>query len=334
VAVLAASLLGGCSSIGYVAHVSKGQFYMWWDRTPLDPQHVAALTAEEQQGVRAIDAARAYAATLGLEPSTSYRHIIDRDETSAVRVVVGSPVNRLEAVTWWLPVVGRMAYRGYFDPDRAQQYASLLSDQGYDTYVRRAMFYSTLGYFDDPIPRAALRWSEIELFDVILHELVHGTIFVASDVPYNEALASFIAQEGTLRYLADRPELQEEARRMYADRSRYARLIDDLALALEGLYASGLSADEAREAREAIFERFQQEVYPAMGWETDRYAGFTTVALSNAFVVAQRTYSGDLPCMQAELETMNGDLDAFIQAHLKRPGRRTQPAEVCTTLES
>ncbi len=302
---------------------------MWWDRELLSPERIASLSPEEQRGVAAIDQARAYAASLGLRPSTSYRHVIDRDEETSVRVVIGSPPNRLEPVTWWFPIVGRMAYRGYFDPERARRFAQTLSSDGYDTYVRRAMFYSTLGYFDDPIPVAVLRWSETELFDVILHELVHGTIFVASDVDYNEALASFIAEEGTLRFLADRPEARADAERMYADRARYTALIDQLAEALEELYARDLSVERAREERTAVFERFQQEVYPTMGFETDRYDGFQQLELTNAFVVAQRTYSGHLPCLRAELERLDNDLIAFVKAHRESPGRRKEPADLC-----
>jgi len=326
---LTAFALSGCQSIGYVAHVSAGQLSMWWDRELLDSERVAQLTLEEKHGVDAIQHARVYAERLGLRPSTSYRHVIDRDEETAVRVVVGSPPNRLEPVTWWFPIVGRLAYRGYFDPERAERFAARLAAEGYDTYVRRAMFYSTLGYFDDPIPVAVLRWSEIDLFDVILHELVHGTVFVASDVAYNEALASFIAKQGTLQFLADRPADLAEARRIYADRERYARLIDALAVALEKLYAQDLDEERAREERKQVFARYQQEVYPSMGFETGRYDGFQSVPLSNAFVVAQRTYTGHLPCLEAELQALGGDLEAFIRAHVERPGRRTEPAELC-----
>jgi len=304
---------------------------MWWDRELLDPERIAQLSDEERQGVETIDRARAYAATLGLRPSTSYRHVIDRDDQTAVRVVIGSLPNHLEAVSWWFPIVGRMTYRGYFDPERANRFAEGLRDEGYDTYVRRASFYSTLGYFDDPIPLGVLRWSEVELFDVILHELVHGTVFVASDSEYNESLASFIAEQGTLRSFAEQPEKLAEAKRMYADRERYTTLIDRLARALEELYAKELTPEQAREQRKAVFERFQTQVYDSMGFETENYAGFRQIELTNAFVVAQRTYSGQLPCLQAELDSMNGDLIAFVRAHREQPGRRTEPAELCGT---
>jgi predicted aminopeptidase len=300
--------------------VSAGQLGVLLERERLTPERVASLAPEEQAGLRWLERAREYAASLGLARSSSYRHLIERDASRAVRVVVASPVDRLEAVTWWFPIVGRVAYRGYFDPERAQHFAQGLAEQGLDTYVRPALLYSTLGYFDDPIPRYALRWSPDTLADVTIHELVHETVFVKNDVPYNEALASFIAERATLELLAGEPEARAAAERSFADRALYAQTLAGLARELRELYARSPSREEALRERARIFERYQREVYPAQPWQTDHYAGFRELALSNAFVVAQQTYSGALPCFARELEALGGDLRVFIARHLAEPG--------------
>jgi predicted aminopeptidase len=321
---LLALLAAGCSSIGYLTHVSAGQLRMLWDRERLSPELIASLAPEEQRGLAAIERARGQAAALGLEPSTSYRHLIPSDATHTVHVVVASPPDRLEAVTWFFPIVGRIAYRGYFDPERARTFAAGLEREGYDTYVRPASLYSTLGYFDDPVPRDLLAWPEMEIYDVIIHELVHGTIFIRDDVAYNEALASFIAEHAALELLASEPQARDAARRMYDDMRLYTDLIERLARDLEALYAASTSKEQALAERAELFARYQSEVYPSLPWQTEQFKGFREVALSNAFVVAQRTYSGDVPCFEAELAALQGDLRAFIRAHRERPVRHVE----------
>lgn len=324
-ALLAAGLWSGCG-IGYLTHVIAGQLRILRDRQLLRPELVATLTPEEQRGLEAIRRARTHAEALGLEPSTSYRHLIPSDDSHTVHVVVASPPDRLEAVTWWFPIVGRVAYRGYFDSERARTFAQGLRREGYDTYLRPATLYSTLGYFDDPIPRELLQRPDIELTDVIVHELVHGTIFIRNDVAYNEALASFIAEQAALDLVAGAPAELDAAQRMYDDIRTYTDLIERLARDLELLYSVSSSREHALEGRAALFARYQNEVYPSLPWRSDRFEGFRTLQLSNAFVVAQRTYSGDLPCFRAELDALHGDLRAFIRAHRERPVRHLEIA--------
>ncbi len=322
--MLLAVLAAGCSSIGYLTHVSAGQLRMLWDRELLRPELVAALSPEEQLGLAAVQRARGHAEALGLAPTPSARHLIPSDDSHPGHVVVASPPDRLEAVTWFFPIVGRVAYRGYFDPERARAFAEGLSREGYDTYVRPASMYSTLGYFDDPIPRGLLGWPEREIYDVIIHELVHGTIFIRDDVAYNEALASFIAERATLDLLASNPEAQDAAQRWYDDIRTYTALIERLAQDLEALYAASASKEQALAGRVELFARYRNEVYPSLPWKTERFERFLEIELSNAFVVAQRTYSGDLPCFRAELDALRGDLPAFIRAHRERPVRHVE----------
>ena len=101
-------------------------------------------------------------------------------------------------------------------------------------YVRPATLYSTLGWFDDPLPRNLLAWREEDLIDVAVHEQVHATVYVPSDVTYDESLASFIAHQATLAQLADRPELAARARDAFADELTYATLVNALARGARG----------------------------------------------------------------------------------------------------
>jgi len=302
--------------------VSVGQVRLLLDREPLEPEVEARLSSEERRSLEALRRATAAAESLGLARSGSYRTLVDRGAAPLVTLVIAAPPDRVEPYGWWFPIVGSVPYRGYFDPARADAFARGLADEGLDTYVRPAVLYSTLGWFDDPVPRSLLALEPLFVFETIVHELVHETVFVSGDLAYNEALASFVAHEAALREHAGTPEA-ELARARFADERRFGALLDALAADLSALYASVSSAEEARARREAVFARFRDEATAAAGFETDRFEGLARAPLSNAFVVAHRTYLGDLPCFERELAGLAGDLAAFIAAHRESPGRRS-----------
>lgn len=306
-------------------HVSVGQLRYLLDREELSEARIAELGERERAGLATLRRAQAYGESIGLAATSSYSHAIDRDSDSAVRVVTAAPPDRLEPVSWWFPVVGSISYRGYFDEERARAFAESLSADGYDTYVRPALMYSTLGWFDDPIPLAVLRWPRIDLADVVLHEQVHETVFVADDPGYNEALASFVARHAVLGFFEDDPELQREAADLYADRARFAALLDALYRDLEALYSRSRGPDDARELRVPVFALYQGRRFAEQEWKTDRYARFPSVELNNSYLLARRTYQADGPCFEDELEALGGDLRAFIAAHVEDPGHRACP---------
>ena len=308
--------------VGYLAHLGAGQLRTLLDRRLLDDEALAELSEPERRALDELRDALRFGTSLGLARTTSYRHLIERGPDGAVQVVVAAPVDRLEPVTWWFPVTGSISYRGFFDPARAQRFAAGLAGDGYDVYVRPALLYSTLGVFDDPIPREMLTWERAERIGTVLHELVHETVFVSGDPDYNEGLASFIERRATLEYLAADPAATLQARRDFDDADHFAALLMRLETELGAAYAAAANPEAARRAREPIFARYQREEYAAVPWNTERFAGFRDAELSNAWLVARRTYLGTLPCFARELESLGGDLRAFVRAHREQPGHR------------
>ncbi|MFQ5514256.1 MAG: aminopeptidase [Myxococcota bacterium] len=325
---MALPLLSGCAQIRYVAHVSAGQMGLLLARKKLTPERVARLTPEEQRAVDDVREALELAVQIGLHRSRSYRHLVERGEQDRVSVVVAAPADRLEPLTWCFPIVGRVAYRGYFDAERARRFAGGLRRRGYDTYVRPALLYSTLGWFSDPIPRELLRYERFFVVDTILHEVVHETIYVAGNTEYNESLATFIAHRGTLRLLRDEPGERERARKHFEDERLFAALMRELAAELERLYAQVSGRSEALRARRVVFRRYQQEIFPELPWQTSAHARFSTAELSNAYVLAHRAYLSHLSCFESELEELGGDVEAFVAAHRQQPGPHRTP-EAC-----
>jgi predicted aminopeptidase len=313
--------------LGYLAHLGAGQLRTLRERQLLTDEVLAALSAGERQSVERIRAALRFGASLGLARTSSYRHLIERGADAAVQVVVAAPADRLEPVTWWFPITGSVSYRGFFDVARAHRFADGLQERGYDVYVRPARLYSTLGVFDDPIPREMLGWEPHALVATVLHELVHETVFVSGDTDYNEGLASFVERQATLAFFADDPAGTALAQRDFADDDRFAALLARLEAELVSAYAGVDGPEAARHVRAAIFARYQRGEFEALDWSTSRYAGFRSAELSNAWLVAQRAYLGTLPCFARELGALGGDLVSFVRAHRERPGHRPAGCE-------
>ena len=80
----------------------------------------------------------------------------------------------------------------------------MLKEMGLDINIRTVGGWSTLGWFKDPILSEMLTRGDGNLINLIIHELVHATIFVKDSVTFNENLASFIADKGTLRYMENK----------------------------------------------------------------------------------------------------------------------------------
>lgn len=78
--------------------------------------------------------------------------------------------------------------------------ANLLHEKGYDTYIRPVSAYSTLGWFDDPLLSTMLDADTPTLIETIIHETLHSTIWIKSNVQFNEALATFVGLQGAIDF--------------------------------------------------------------------------------------------------------------------------------------
>ena len=104
--------------------------------------------------------------------------------------------DRLEAYRWWFPIVGRLPYKGFFKRDDALGRRDDFAARGFDTYLRPASAFSTLGWFNDPLLSTTVRADTALLVNTVIHELSHNTLFVAGNAEFSESFASFIGARG------------------------------------------------------------------------------------------------------------------------------------------
>ncbi len=237
-------------------------------RAEKDPQ-IKALLAEVSQIKRCGER------HLGLKPSQNYQTYYSTPLPGVTFVVTAAYPDRLERYQWGYPLLGKLPYRGYFDPDAARAYAKDLEAEGLDVWIFPSTAYSTLGWLNDPITTPMLRAGRYGLAESLLHEMAHQTYFVQGQGDFNEQLASFVGAQGAKLYLTQAEGVLElaaaQAKKVKAD-----QLKEDLKVLrgqLEALFAQPLPKKEILRRKQQLYQAFAQSQReqtpkaPARQWE-------------------------------------------------------------------
>lgn len=187
----------------YGIRQATGQLKIIWNAKPVSyyMQNPASPdTLKQKLGFIAL--VRKYAVdSLGLKDSKNYTDLYDQKGKPVLWVVTGCGPYEFKPKEWNFPIVGSMPYKGYFKEKLAVKEMQRLKDEGYDAGIRTVGGWSTLGWFKDPILSEMLNRPYGDLANLIIHELVHSTLFVKDSVEFNENLASFIADLGTKQFM-------------------------------------------------------------------------------------------------------------------------------------
>jgi predicted aminopeptidase len=337
VALIAASS-GGC----YLLQSAQGQLSLMSKREPISgvidkPGTPAALRAQ----LKSVTAIRRFASQeLGLPDNGSYKKYADIGRPYVVWNVVAAPEFSVEPKRWCFPIVGCVAYRGYFVESRARRFAAGLHAKGFDVVVGGVAAYSTLGHFDDPILSSMVNWDDAELAAIIFHELTHQLLYVPNDASFNEALATTVEEEGVRRWL----EAQGRSKDLSDHLLEHARYLEVIALmtetrnGLRTLYDSGLPPPLMRERKREAFDALR-ESYAALKVQWGGRGPFDAwfgQDINNAHLASIATYFACVPGFQRELQAVNGSLPDFYRRvrELAKLDQRERDILVCGTSSS
>ncbi|MDX1514474.1 MAG: aminopeptidase [Gammaproteobacteria bacterium] len=322
--------LGGCATLDYYAQSVGGHLALMSRRVPVervirDPSTPASLRNRLSLALEVREFAHR---ELDLPNNQSYRSYVDLVRPFVSWTVVAAPELSLAPKTWCFPVVGCVAYRGYFDEAAAWRFAGSLQEQGYDVHVAGVRAYSTLGWFDDPLLNTMVAQPDHRLAGVIFHELAHQRLYVPGDSAFNEAYAMVIEREGIRRWLAAAgdPEALRRYREDAERREQFLALVRDTRKSLEAIYAAELDDDEKRRRKFRAFERMRAD-YRALraGW--NGYSGYDAwfdSGLNNAKLALVATYNAWVPALERLLGREGADLRAFNAACEKLAGMDKQ----------
>ncbi len=322
VVLLLALGASGCSA-GYVLRAGYEEAKILWRREPIaDVLRRPDLDPDVRRKMETVLAAREFAIGLGFDVDGSFGTLSYSDREENIFVVTAAERVALEPYTWWFPIVGRVPYKGYFDPERARAETADLERRGYDTYLRSAAAFSTLGWFADPLLRHQLRHEEEYLVDLVLHELYHGTFYVHGKAAFNESLATFAGHRGAIAFFRAHPErahppgggdLLARAEASWEDTKRFGDFVTRVATLVRGAYADhhGDPAG-AVAAREAIFAHARED-YRALPFVSGGFPHFVEEPLNNAVLLHYLLYGTDLDVFETVYHSRGDDLRSALE---------------------
>lgn len=222
---------------------ASGQFRILWNARPVtDVLGDPAVPDSVKTRLRLVQDIRRFAIdSLGLNDTENYQTFFDQRGKPILWVLTAAEPYRLKAVDWRFPVIGSFTYIGYFDHERGKREEAEMRANGYDTELGEVAAWSTLGYFHDPILSGMLTRNDGRLASLIIHEMTHSTLFVKDNHEFNENLANFVGDYGSVRFLvsrygADSPQVKEfEQGKAFSE--RYIQHLNRGCRQLDGLYA-------------------------------------------------------------------------------------------------
>jgi predicted aminopeptidase len=297
---------------------AQGQLELMSERVPIsrviaNPSTPPAVRSQ----LEAVASIREFAVhELGLPDNGSYRSYADVGRPYVVWNVVAAPEFSVDAKEWCYPIVGCVAYRGYFVERRARSFAEKLR-RHLDVSVDGVAAYSTLGHFSDPILNTMLGWNDVELASIIFHELTHQMLYVPNDADFNEAFATTVEEEGVRRWLRARGREKDLA--SYAlQQERYQQVVGLLTrtrIELRALYASGIDPQLMRERKVASYADLRDSYARLLaGWGGHGpFEAWFKGDINNAHLASVATYFDCVPGFERELAAVAGNLQAFYR---------------------
>jgi predicted aminopeptidase len=271
-----------------------------------------------RQALQLVLDARDYAARIGYDAKQTYTTYADIGRDTLLLVLSASPPDCLCPFTWKYPIVGRIPYKGFFDPKMARKEADRLEKKGYDIYLRPAGAFSTLGWFNDPLYSTAMSRDSVELVATVLHEIAHNTLYVKSATPFNESFAQMAGYRAAEKFFRDRG--SDSAATQAAN-----RWLDDVVLSgyyaevtrrLDSLYTTTKDSAAVAEGRAAIARWAREELQGpiAARLRTYQIGPMADRPINNARLIAARIYRTRLELFEKWYEAKGSDIAVAVAA--------------------
>jgi predicted aminopeptidase len=311
----------------YGVRQGLGQSKIVWQAKPIeefinDPEFPDSL----KRKLQLIGEVRQYAIdSLGLKDTENYKTLFDQKGQELMWVVQACEPFALSPKMWDFPVVGAVPYKGFFDKQKAIDERARLMEEGYDVSIRNPGGWSTLGWFNDPILSSMLKRDDGDLASLIIHEMVHATIFVKDDVDFNENLASFIGDTASYFFLAAKfgRDSNEFQKYLHDDQDyrKFSRHILKGTQQLDSLYKS-MKPDDPLELK----KKKKKELIALIMSSSDTLNLFTPRQTysndrlpNNTYFMSYHLYQGRQDNFKKELDVdFGGDVKKYIQHLVKK----------------
>ena len=288
------SLIHGCAKWKYVFDQGLGQMKIQLNATDNDK-----LLADKnvkphiKEKIKQIEKYKKYFYQyLELEPTGIYTKttILDRKAISYL-VIVSTPY-RIKPIKHSFPIVGEFPYLGFFQLSDAKKFQKEYQSKDYVTFVRPVYAYSTLNYFQDPIVSSLFEYNDLDLMEIIFHELFHSVLFIKDDVDTNENLANFFSVKLKMEFskLSGDEKIQYQ-KQLYLEEETFAKLSKEI-VKLDKIMKKR-KFENAQQAND-FFQAYQQStIWPKFNLEQKKIIGLDRNYLNQAQMAAFMTYEKD-----------------------------------------
>ncbi len=262
--------------------------------------------------------ARDFAAGLGYDARQTYTTYAEVGRDTLLLVLSAAPRNCLCPHLWKYPIVGRVPYKGFFDPAAAQREAARFEARGYDVYLRPAGAFASLGWWNDPLYSTAMSRDSVELAATVLHEIAHNTLYLKSATPFNESFAQFAGYRGAEAFFRARGDTASARRAVdrWQDEVVLSGYYGELARRLDSLYRSTpdpAAVDRGR-AELGRWAREELEGPVASRLRTYQVGRLADRPVNNARLIAARIYRTRLDLFEAWYQRHQDDVARSVRA--------------------
>lgn len=263
-------------------------------------------------------ASRDYAARLGLEAKETYTSYSDVGRDTLLLVLQAAPKDCICPYTWKYPIVGRIPYKGFFDPRAARREANRFAIRGYDIYLRPSGAFSTLGWFEDPLLSTAISGDSVELAATVFHEIAHNTLYVKSATPFNESFAQMVGYRSAEAFFRERGDSANatHAANRWHDEIVLGDYYSALVRRLDSLYRQkpDSAALDAGRLAAGAWARAQLTGPVGQRFRTFRVDRMAERPINNAQLISARIYRTRLDLFDRWFEQHGGDVRQSVRA--------------------
>jgi predicted aminopeptidase len=315
-------LLPCCRTLEFYGQAIGGQWEVQRKSSPIPPIIAAPETDPRlKRQLQAVQDIRRFASEhLSLPGHESYGTYADLGREHVTWVIYAAPEFSLKPKTWWYPTLGHLDYRGFFSEQDARKFGDVLRAQGHDVSVQGVDAYSTLGWFHDPVLNSFVMYPDVDLAELIFHELTHRKLFRDGDTAFNESLATAFAEEGVKRWLRSQnrsADLRRYEQRLVR-RDQFYGEIETTRAKLERLYVSSLPPETMRLRKSALLGELQSRFRELRRrWGGQGLESWLTAELGNAQLVSVITYQRGGRVFHQLLADCGDDIDLFFKRAAK-----------------
>jgi len=313
--VLLPLLCASCSTIHFYSQAVAGQMDVMSRQKPVsrleaDPHTDEKLRKKLELTTRLLAFARDH---LDMPNGGAYEKYADLHREHLVWVIHAAPELSMDAKEWWYPVIGKQSYRGYFNEADARAEEARLHRDGYETWCDGIDAYSTLGVFRDPLLNTFIDRDEVELAELIFHELSHRRYHVSGDTKFNEGMAEAVARESVRRWFTanHRPDIVAYYEQRLHRLAQARAAISTSSANLKAIYASHASDTVKRQRKAREYARLKTELRALRGQWGGGLKSWIEDPINNARLNSFTTYEDEVPRFTKLLHDCHGDFPTF-----------------------